>query len=467
MTASTAPRWLAELRALLFLALPLVAGNIAWSGIAASDLFLLGHAGADAVAAGALALNVYIGFLVAGIGIVSAASPLIASERGRRRHSVRDIRRTVRQSIWAACVFVVPVWIILWHGEGILLRLGQDPALSHEAGRLLHGLQWGLLPYLVLTTLRQFLAALERPVWTFVVIASSIPANLLFGWALIFGHLGLPALGLFGAGLAGLLTSAFMMFGLIAVILIDRRFRRYRLFGRWWVPDWSRFRDVWRIGTPIAVTIALEVTVFNAAVFLMGLIDRASLAAHAVAIQIAALAFMPPMGIGQAATVRVGLSYGAGDRAGIARAGWTALAVGAVYSILSAALLLFWPRAFMSVFLDVHDPANAEVVRLCVSFLAVGAFFQLFDCTQAIGAGALRGLQDTRVPMLFAAVGYWIFGIGTSVVLGFPLRMHGLGVWIGLATGLALVAILMVWRWARRDRLLSPLPLSRERSFAV
>jgi MATE family multidrug resistance protein len=445
--------WLVELRALLLLALPLVAGNIAWSAIAASDLFLLGHLGADAVGAGALALNVYNAFLVAGMGIVSAASPLIASERGRRRHSVRDIRRTVRQAVWSACLFVIPVWLILWHGEAILLRLGQDPALSHEAGRLLHGLQWALLPYLVLTTLRHFLAALERPVWTFVVIAASIPLNLLFGWMLIFGHFGAPALGLFGAGLASLLTSIAMMLGLIAVVLIDRRFRRYRLFGRWWVPDWPRFRDIWLIGAPIAVTIALEVTVFNAAVFLMGLIDRASLAAHAVAIQLVALAFMPPMGIGQAATVRVGLAYGARDHAGIGRAGWTALAVGAVYSILSAALLLFWPRAFMSVFIDVADPANAEVVRLCVSFLAVGAFFQLFDCTQAIGAGALRGLQDTRVPMLFAAVGYWVFGIGTSVLLGFPLKMHGLGVWIGLAAGLGLVAILMVWRWARRDRL--------------
>ena len=447
------PRWPAELRALIALALPLVAGNIAWSGVSASDLFLLGKVGADAVGAGALALNIYNAFLVAGMGIVGAASPLIASERGRRRHSVRDIRRTVRQSIWAAVAFVLPVWLILWHGEAILLRLGQDPALSRDAGRLMHGLQWALLPYLVLTTLRHFLAALERPVWTFVVIALSIPMNLLFGWSLIFGHLGAPALGLFGAGLASLLTSVFMMLGLVAVILIDRRFRRYHLFGRWWVPDWTRFRDVWRIGTPIAVTITLEVTVFNAAIFLMGLIDRASIAAHAVAIQIASLAFMVPMGIAQAATVRVGLAYGARDRAGMGRAGWTALAVGCVYGLLSGATLLLWPRAFMAIFLDVTNPANAEVVRLCVSFLAVAAFFQLFDCTQTIGSGALRGLQDTRIPMLFAAVGYWVFGIGTSVVLGFPLGMQGLGVWIGLATGLGLVAVMMVARWANRERL--------------
>jgi MATE family multidrug resistance protein len=451
-TESASPRR-AELRALLALALPLVAGNLAWSAVAASDLFLLGHLGSDAVGAGSLALNVYNAFLMAGMGIVGATSPLIASERGRRRHSVRDIRRTVRQAIWAAVVFVIPVWVILWHGEGILLHLGQDPALSHEAAKLLRGLQWALLPYLVLTTLRHFLAALERPIWTFVVIASAIPVNLLFGWVLIFGHFGAPAMGVRGAGIASLLTSICMMLGLVAVVMIDRRFRRFHLFGRWWVADWARFRDIWRIGTPIAVTIALEVTVFNAAVFLMGLIDRASLAAHAVAIQIAALAFMVPMGIGQAATVRVGLSYGARDPAGMGRAGWTAIAVGCAYASLSAAALLLWPRLFMSVFLDVTDPANAEVVGLCVSFLGVAALFQLVDSVQVIGAGALRGLQDTRVPMLFALVGYWVFGIGTSVLLGFPLGMRGLGVWIGLAAGLALVAVLMVWRWARRERL--------------
>ena len=452
MTTESSPRR-AELRALIALALPLVAGNLAWSAVAASDLFLLGRLGADAVAAGALALNIYNAFLMAGMGVVGAASPLIASERGRRRHSVRDIRRTVRQAIWAAAAFSLPVWAILWHGEAILLLLGQDPGLSHEAAGLLHGLQWALLPYLVLTTLRQFCAALERPLWTFIVIAGAIPVNLLFGWILIFGHFGLPALGVRGAGLASLLTSIAMMLGLVAVVMIDRRFRRFHLFGRWWEADWTRFGEIWRIGTPIAVTVALEVTVFNAAVFLMGLIDRASLAAHAVAIQIAALAFMVPMGIGQAATVRVGLFYGARDKAGIGRAGWTAIAVGCAYATISAAILLIWPRPFMSIFLDVNDPANAEVVRLCIAFLAVAAFFQLADGAQVIGAGALRGVQDTRVPMLFAGVGYWVCGIGTSVVLGFPLGLGGVGVWIGLAAGLGVVAVLMVWRWALRERL--------------
>ena len=315
---STHP-WRTEARALILLALPMIAGNIAWSAIAASDLLLLGRRGAESVAAGALAINLFHALLIFGMGLVTAASPLIASERGRRRHSVRDVRRTVHQTLRAALFFVIPSWVILWYCEAILLALGQQPDLARGAGELMRGLQWALLPFLGFTTLRNFIAALERPVWGLVIMLAAIPLNVAAGWALIFGHLGLPALGLFGAGLASTLSSSFLFFGLLAVILIDRRFRRYRLIGRFWSADRERHRQVWALGLPIAITLGFETSVFNASAFLMGLIGRDSLAAHAVAIQIAALVFMVPMGIGQAATVRVGIAYGRGDRAGVGR----------------------------------------------------------------------------------------------------------------------------------------------------
>lgn len=445
--------WRTEARALLSLSVPLIIGNLGWSAIAATDLLLLGHLGADAVAAGALGLNLYTAFLIFGIGLTTAASPLIASERGRRLHSVRDIRRSVRQTIWAGALICLPSWGLLWHSEEILVLLGQDPALAAGAARLMLSLQWALLPYLLFLVLRNYVAALERPIWGVIVTLATVPFNALAGWVLIFGHFGLPAMGLRGAGLASFLSAVFMALGMIAVVSLDRRFRRYQLFGRFWVPDWNRFRTVWRVGLPIAVTLALEVTVFNAAVFLMGLIGRASLAAHAIAIQIAALCFMVPMGIGQAATVRVGYAHGRGDGAAAGRAGWLALILGTAFALLSAALLIGAPRLLISGFIDVHAPANAEVTRLAVSFLAVAALFQLVDCAQAVGSGILRGLQDTRVPMIFAAVGYWVIGIGVGTLLAFPLGMGGVGIWLGLASGLGVVAVLLVWRWMRRERL--------------
>lgn len=447
------PSWPAEARALISLAIPLILGNVAWSLIAATDLLLLGRLGADAVGAGALAINLYHGFLVFGMGLSTAVSAMIARERGRRTHSVREIRRSVRQSIWTVALICPPMWALFWHSEAILIALGQDPGLAAQAARIMHGLQWALLPYLVFFVLRNFIGALERPIWGVVIMGAALPINFLLGWCLIFGHLGAPALGLLGAGIASSLTTVFMAFAMIAVILLDRQFRRYYLFGRFWAPDWPRFVQIWQLGLPIAITLALEVTVFNASTFLMGLIGRAPLAAHAIALQISALCFMVPMGMGQAATVRVGLRFGQKDPLGVARAGWIALILGVGFAAATGLLLIVAPSPLIAIFIDTRAPANAEVLRLAVSYLGVAALFQLVDCTQVIGAGVLRGLHDTRVPMFFAATGYWIIGIGTGLFLAFRTPLEGLGIWIGLAVGLAVVACLMVWRWAIRERI--------------
>lgn len=442
-----------EARALITLALPMILGNVAWSGIAATDLLLLGRLGPDAVAAGALGINLYTACLVFGMGLTTAASPLIAAERGRRLHAVREVRRTVRQTLWVAFILCLPCWLLLWHSEAVLVAMGQDRALSALAGQLMRGMQWALLPYLGFLTLRNYISALERPVWGVIVVVLAIPFNLVVGWALIFGHLGLPPLGMFGAGLGASITSLFMAFGMIAVIRYDRRFARYHLFGRFWVADWPRFAAVWKIGLPIAIMLGLEVTVFNAAVFLMGLIGRAPLAAHAIALQIASLAFMVPLGIGQAATVRVGMAYGRKDPAAMGRAGWLAIGIGVGFALVAAAVLIAIPRPLIAIFIDVASPANAQVVALAQAFLAVAALFQIVDCTQAVAAGVLRGVQDTRVPMIVAAIGYWIIGIGVGALLAFRTDLAGVGLWWGLASGLGFVAVVLTWRWHMRDRL--------------
>jgi MATE family multidrug resistance protein len=452
MTHSPSP-WRIEARALVALALPIIAGNVAWAGIAATDLLLVGRLGADAVASASLTINLFNALMIFGMGLVTAAAPLIASERGRRRHSVRDVRRTVHQTLRAALLFCVPAWLLLWQAEAILLFMKQDPVLARRAAELMHGLQWALLPFLAFTTLRNFIAALERPMWGLIVMSGAIPFNYGMGWLLIHGGWGLPALGLRGVGIASTLSSCFLFFGLLVVILRDRQFRRYRLLGRFWMKDRTRLSEVWRLGLPIAVTLGLESTVFNASAFLMGLIGRDSLAAHAVAIQIAALIFMVPMGIGQAATVRVGIAYGRRDKAGVGRAGWLALMLGFGFAVAAASLLVFMPRALVGCFLDLGDPANARTASLAVSFLWVAALFQLVDAAQVVGAGSLRGIQDTKVPMFFALVGYWVVGIGVGALLAFPLRLEGLGIWLGLAAGLGAVSLLLVARWSLRERL--------------
>lgn len=443
----------AEIRATLALAWPLVLGNLAQTSIHTIDVIILGRYDVDALAAAALGVNLYFAFGVFCMGLMTAASPLIASEYGRRWNSVRDVRRTVRQALWAAFLICLPCWAILWNAEALLLLLGQDPGLSRDAAIFIQIAMWGLFPFLVYIVLRYYVTALEEPIWGLIVTSVGVLFNGLACWALVFGELGMPELGLAGAGIANLLANSVLAIGMIAVVLGVPRFRRYRLFGRFWNPDWPRLVVILRLGVPIAVTLALEVTVFNAAVFLMGLIGRDSLAAHAIAMQIASIAFMLPLGLSQAATVRVGIWHGRRDPDGIARAGFVAFGLGIGGALLLSTTMMLFPEAMVGLFVDGSDPTKAEVFRLAVAFLLVAAVFQLADGIQAVGAGALRGLQDTRMPMLFAGFGYWVIGFGVAVWLGFATPMQGVGIWIGLAAGLGVTAVLMIGRWGMRGRL--------------
>lgn len=447
--------WRSEARASALLAYPLILTNLAQSLIHATDVMLLGRLGPRALAAAALGVNLYVFCLIFGMGLLTAAAPMIARERGRKPNSVRDVRRTVRQAMWSALLLVLPMWALLWNTRAVLILLGQDPELSAEAQSLVRYLMWALLPAFLYLVLRNFLAALERPGWSLVVAAGAVILNALVNSALIFGvaGIGLPPLGLPGAGIGSAIVVSIEFLVLALILSRHRRFRRYHLFGRFWRPDWSRFRQVWRLGLPIAATLTLEVGVFNAAVFLMGLIGTASLAAHQIAIQIASLTFMVPMGLAQAVTVRVGHAVGRGDPAAVARSGWTSFVMATGFMALTALIMWAMPTRLAGIFLDVADPVNAPVVALTVSFLGIAALFQIFDGAQAVGAGMLRGLHDTTLPMAFALFGYWVVGMGTGVALGFGLGWGGDGIWLGLAAGLAVVSVLMIVRWVRREKL--------------
>ncbi|MCY7338661.1 MAG: MATE family efflux transporter [Sphingomonas bacterium] len=444
--------WGDELRATMALAWPLILSNLTMALIQATDVVLMGWLGTRQLAAAALGLNLTFALLLLGIGVVAASSPMIASALGQRHNNVRDVRRSFRQSCWVAVCIAVLSWALLWNAAPIIRSLGQDPALALDAQAFLRGYMWSILPFLLFQAMRNVVAALERPGWIFAVSLAGIALNAVLGWALIFGRLGLPALGIFGGGLASSIVWLCLALGLGLVLVRDRRFRRFHLFGRWWRFDGPRFAHIWRLGLPIGLTMAFEGAVFGAAAYLMGLIDAESIAAHAIALQIAALTFMVPLGLGQAATVRVGRALGAGDRSGITRAGWTAWAIGVGF--MAAMALAMWavPREMVGLFLETNA-SNARVTDLAVSFLLVAALFQIVDGAQVVGAGMLRGLHDTRVPMLFALVGYWVVGIGVGVWLAFGRGWQGVGIWVGLASGLALGAALMLARWTMRAKL--------------
>jgi MATE family multidrug resistance protein len=445
--------WLDEVRATLALSWPIILTNLLQIALTTTDVMMLGRLGPEALAAGVLGANLFFAFVIFGIGVVAAVAPMVARERGRKSYAVRDVRRTVRQGLWSTIAITVPVWAILWFAEPIFLALGQEPDTAAGAARYMSTLQWAYLPFIGYIAMRNFVAAVEKPIWGLWAGLVGFVVNAFFAWCLIFGSFGFPRLELFGAGIATTISSTTMFAVLAAATVLDRKFRRYHIFGRFWRPDWPRFRQLWALGLPIAATLVFEVSIFNGAVILMGLIGETALAAHSIAIQIASVTFMVPLGFGQAVTVRVGRAYGAGDGDAITRAGWTAFAMGVGFMALTASMMLFAPRLLISAFLDTHAPANIAVVELAVTFLAIAAIFQLVDGAQAVGSGMLRGLHDTRVPMILAAIGYWGIGLPLSVLLAFPLKLGGAGIWMGLASGLAVVAVLMTGRWLMRERL--------------
>lgn len=445
--------WRAELGATLRLAVPLAAANLLQMLVYAIDVIFVARLGEEALAAASLATTLFGLMMWCFSGLTGACAPLIAAELGRRRHAVREVRRTVRMALWLALLCgLAGMAVCLW-GEELLLLSGQDPEVSRLAGQFLAILLWAMIPNVMATVLRNFVSALGRPFFATAITGLAIVVNAFGNYVFVFGHFGAPAMGLDGSAISSVITAFAMLGAYVLAIRSDRRLRRYHLLGRWWRAEWQRLRDVARIGTPIALIILAEGGLFSSAAFLMGRIGQAELAGHTVALQVAALAFQIPFGIGQAATIRVGYQFGAGDRVAIGGAGKAALILAVSYMIVPAAIMILAPLFVLQLYVDPADPANAAMVGHAVGFLAIAAAFQLFDGLQAVLAGALRGLQDTRVPMQLALFGYWLVGFATSVLLGFFTPLAGTGVWLGLAVGLVVVSILLGWRWARRERL--------------
>jgi MATE family multidrug resistance protein len=444
--------WPIELRATLTLAWPLILANLTQQLIQATDVLLMGRLGATQLAAATLALNLTFTFNLFLFGLITASSPMMATALGQRSNAVRDVRRTFRAGLWLLIFALPPYWLLLWHVGDLMRALGQSEELASQGQTFLRAYMWCTAPWLLFQLLRNFVAAVERPRIVLWLSLIGIAVNALFSWSLIFGRLGLPALGLRGGGIGSTLTWTILCLALIFVMRNDRRFRRFHLFGNWWRFDGQGTLAMVKLGLPIGITMALEMGVFALAAYFMGWIGAPAVAAHAVALQIAAVTFMVPLGLGQAATVRVGLALGRRDEAGVTRAGWTAWVLGVGFMGAMAVVMWAIPHRLVTLFLN-DTPDNAAVIALAVSFLRVAAAFQLVDGAQVIGAGMLRGLHDTRWPLVFALLGYWGVGLGIGTWLAFGADWKGVGIWVGLASGLASVAVLMLIRWSMRGSL--------------
>lgn len=447
----TPAAWSAELKTTLILAWPLIITQLAQIGFYTTDVVMMGWLGTPYLAAGSLATSLMHPLTIGGIGVILATSPMVSQAIGSR--DLKSIRRTVRQGFWVASIVGAIAVLVAYQAEPIFTFLGQNPETTARTSDYIYYAAWSIPPVLLYNVLRNFISAKGR---TGVVLAITLAALVLNGvmnYVLMFGHLGFPRLELRGAGIATVLANLLMFAVALLYAVTHRQFKRHYILVRFFKPDWPRFFEFWRIGLPIGLTLVSEIGLFAGAVILMGWLGEAEVAAHAIALQCAAISFMIPLGLSQATTIRVGLMQGRKNPDGVAVAGWSAFVLTMVFMTITLMLFVLTPRTFVHVFLDPGDPANQVTIGLAAQFLVVAGLFQIFDGAQVAAAASLRGLSDTRMPMIMALFGYWLVGLPFAYWAGFVWGWGGVGVWTGLAVGLAFVGALLVARWAVRDRL--------------
>jgi MATE family, multidrug efflux pump len=437
--------WRAEIADTVKLAWPMALTQLGQIAMMTTDLALIGRLGDAAVAAVGLAyLILFVGF-VFGMGLVSAVATLAAQAYGARK--ARMVRRSLRMGLWAAVMLGVPINVIQLWGEDILLAAGQTQEASALAGRYLLSLAWSMIPAWWFIALRNFMGAVNRPEPALWITLAAIPANGLLAYALIHGRYGLPRLDLLGAGFATTLINILMCVAAIWICYACRPFKKYRVLGYFWRVDWPLMRQLFAIGIPISGTMLLEWGLFSTAAILVGWIGTTALAAHQIALQIAAILFMIPFGISMAATVRVGHAVGRRDAIAASRAGLSALALGAGIMVVLTVAVVTFRSVIPLMFLGDAAAAAGETARLAAALLLIGATWFVADGIQGVAAGALRGLNDTRVPLLYAAVSFWLVGFTSAYTLAFYTSLGVLGVWIGFSLSLWLFALLLTVRF--------------------
>jgi MATE family multidrug resistance protein len=425
---------------MLPIALPLAAANLAQMAMGLTNAMMVGHLGGAALSAAGLGGALYFSVAITTQGVLTAVAPLAARAIGARDH--RAAGQVAAAGLIVAAVAAVPIVALLSVLDRLLLIIGYDPALAAEIGRYLAAIRWAAPAFLAFGVLRALLAAAFRARTVMIVLVLGIPANALLNWVLIFGHLGMPELGIAGSGWATAIIQSLMALGLAALLLLMPLHTPIRVSRR----VLEQIGQILRLGLPIGGLIALEAGVFMTTGILAGLLGADALGAHQLVINFASLSFMVPLGIGQAATVRVGFELGAGAPTVARRAAIVALGLGASFMAATAVLIWMFPLAIADLYLDLDDPANDGLIAIALRLLRVAALFQIVDGVQAIAAGALRGYRDTAVPMAIAAFGYWGIGFAGGWALAFPFGLGAVGLWWGLALGLAIVAVLLTAR---------------------
>ncbi len=433
---------LAELRALLNLAIPVILSELGWVAMGIVDTIMVGRLGPGAIGAVGISSAAYYAPALFGIGILLGLDTLVSQAWGREDFDV--CHRWLAQAVYLAIAYTPIAMLGIASVPLLFNSFGINPAVSGDATVYLRLLNLGTLPLLIYAAFRRYLQGVGRvrPV-TFALISANL-INWGGNWALIYGHLGLPAMGLKGSAISTCLARVYMAAVLIFVAWLHERRRGHPLFAHWPGPHWQQLRALFLLGAPAAIQIVLEVGAFGVATLMAGRLSEGALAAHQIVLNCASATFMVPLGMSAAAAVSVGHAVGARDLPRARRAGWLALAAGAGFMALAAAAFVLLPQRILHIY-----TADPFVVRLGTHLLLLAACFQVFDGIQTVATGALRGVGDTRRPMLVNLAGYWFFGLPLGYALCFHWQRGVFGIWIGLTLSLVAIALYLLWHWAQ------------------
>ena len=444
--------WLGEMRALLGLGIPMAAAQLAQFFVFTIDILMIGRISPEDLAAAALGTVIYFFLWMLGSGPVNAVSPLVSQALGADQNDRKDARRSVRMALWVIFMMTPIIVLMLTFTEPLALKMGQDTEIAKKAGAYVIALGPGLAFALATMALRNFLAALGKTKIPFLLVMLVTAMNALLNYVFIFGHFGAPRLELVGAGIASSLSYIFGFFLFVLYIRFDNHAHSFQVFSKFWKPDWERFKDVIILGVPISMTTMFEGMLFNAVVFIVGVIGVMEQAAYQIALNVAALAFMLPWGMSMAGAVRIGLAKGAGNKLATRRSASTTL-IASVIAIMTIAIpVALYPDFTASLYMNLEKPENEQVIALVIGFLPIATAFMFFDALQVAANQLLRGLKDVNWPMLYTGISYWVIGFPVAYILALKTEVGVNGVWYGLMAGLIAASILLGARLYRQLR---------------
>lgn len=443
-----------ELKALLRLAGPLIASQLAHMLMILTDTIMMARIGPQALAGGSLGAASYSFVSIFCVGVMAAVGTLVSIRQGAG--DMAGVTRLTQAGLWLAWGLAIAGGLLLWNLPPVLLRLGQTPENVAAASEFLKVLAFALPGSLSFMALRGFTSAVGKATPVMVISIAGTLLNLVLNLAVLKGILGLPPLGLAGIGMVTATVATAMGLALAFYIHRNPGYAAYPFLNGLSRPCGEALKELWRLGLPIGGTYAVEVGLFAFAALCMGNMGQTQLGAHQIALQIVSVAFMVPAGLSYAVTLRIGRHYGAGQLGQVHKAGRLGIGFGAIIMLSFSLVLWLVPGRLVGLFIDGSDPAFIAIFQLAMQLLAVAAWFELFDGVQTVAMGAIRGLKDARLTFLVGLACYWLVGAPAAWLLAFHFGHGAVGVWWGLALGLACAAICLTLAFEAKMKRLKP-----------